>query len=403
MPLSAKAIERGGGAHRLSPHLALPLLYAALYFELGVNLPFFPVWLRGRGLDDAAIGIVLAAPLLTRIVANPLVSALADRRGDIAPTVALCAGLVLAGTLVLAGVSAFWPILLLVIAIAMVQGPLIALVDAMTLALGREQLCRGSGVDYGRMRLWGSIAFAGGTLAGGWTLEWISSSAIIGLLAVAAFATTAAAWAGRHLAVPLPAAAPSEMPQRIGRPLIVAAIILGAAAVQASHALAYGFSTLHWQSEHVSGGLTGLLWALGVVSEVALFAGAGRFIRHPAAPGMLLLLGAAAAVLRWVDMANDPRPALLAVLQLGHGLTFGATHLGSIMLLARLAPSTKRVQAQGWLAAAWAGLMAILTAVSGQLYPAFGESLYLVMALTAFAGLLLAAWAVVSLGSADQK
>ena len=49
----------------------LALLYGALFFELGVNLPFFPVWLRAQALDDAAIGFVLAAPLLVRIVANP--------------------------------------------------------------------------------------------------------------------------------------------------------------------------------------------------------------------------------------------------------------------------------------------------------------------------------------------
>lgn len=399
-------MSRGGGAHRVSPHLALPLLYAALYFELGVNLPFFPVWLRGHGLDDAAIGIILAAPLLTRIVANPLVTALADHRGDIARTVALCAGLVLASTLVLAGLSTFWPILLLVVTIAMAQGPLIALVDALTLALGRGSgggSGRGSGIDYGRMRLWGSIAFAGGTLAGGWTLQWVSSSAIILLLAAAAFATAVAAWAGRHMPTPQPVPSPAVAPQRLGRPLVVAAILVGAAAVQASHALAYGFSTLHWQSEHVSGGFSGLLWAFGVASEVALFAFAGRFIGRPAAPGVLLLVGAGAAVLRWVGMASDPSPALLVILQLGHGLTFGATHLGSIMLLARLAPATKRVQVQGWLAAAWAGLMAVLTAASGRLYPEFGESLYLGMAMVAFAGLLLTAGAIASLGSADQK
>ncbi len=45
----------------------LALLYACLFFELGVNLPFFPLWLKAQSLDSDAIGIVLAAPLLTRI------------------------------------------------------------------------------------------------------------------------------------------------------------------------------------------------------------------------------------------------------------------------------------------------------------------------------------------------
>ena len=58
----------------------LSFLYAALFFEIGVNLPFFPLWLRDKSLGDDAIGIVLAAPLLTRIIANPVIGALADRR-----------------------------------------------------------------------------------------------------------------------------------------------------------------------------------------------------------------------------------------------------------------------------------------------------------------------------------
>ena len=63
----------------------LALLYGALFFELGVNLPFFPVWLRAQALDDAAIGIVLAAPLLVRIIANPVATAAADRFGRTGP------------------------------------------------------------------------------------------------------------------------------------------------------------------------------------------------------------------------------------------------------------------------------------------------------------------------------
>ena len=38
----------------------LALLYACLFFELGVNLPFFPLWLKAQSLDSDAIGLVLA-------------------------------------------------------------------------------------------------------------------------------------------------------------------------------------------------------------------------------------------------------------------------------------------------------------------------------------------------------
>ena len=53
---------------------------------------------------------------------------------------------------------------------------------------------------------------------------------------------------------------------------------------------------------------------------------------------------AAAAVLRWGVMTFDP---LLPMLQLLHAFSFGATHLGSMQLLARLAPARQFATAQG--------------------------------------------------------
>ncbi|MDF2810179.1 MAG: transporter, partial [Microvirga sp.] len=40
----------------------LSFLYAALFLEIGVNLPFFPLWLDAQSLKSDAIGIILARP-----------------------------------------------------------------------------------------------------------------------------------------------------------------------------------------------------------------------------------------------------------------------------------------------------------------------------------------------------
>ena len=143
----------------------LSFLYAALFFELGVNLPFFPLWLRSQSLGDDAIGIVLAAPLLTRIIANPVVGALADRRERMTAALVACSAAVVIGIGLLAFAHGFLPILLLVIAIALAQGPLIALTDAVTLrSLSRLHSAE---LRYGRIRLWGSAGFALASLSAG--------------------------------------------------------------------------------------------------------------------------------------------------------------------------------------------------------------------------------------------
>ncbi len=364
------------------------LLYAALFFELGVSLPFFPLWLRSRNLDDAAIGIVLAVPLLVRIVANPLITAFADRSGRLRDTLVASAVGVAVTTALLGVTQGFGSIVVVVVLLAMAQGPLIALTDALTLRLLRDRPT--PELLYGRIRLWGSIAFAAASLSTGLLLTILAPWSVIALLAAAAAAVAAASFL-----VPDPGPAPAPESVHDSRipaaasPAMIGACVAGAALIQASHAAVYGFSTLHWQSQGHSGFTLGALWTLGIVGEIVVFAFAGRILRGERGAAALVVAGGLAAVARWLWMAADPGMAALVVLQLSHGLTFGATHLGSIFLLSRLAAPGLRTQAQGWLAAMWALFMAALTSLSGQLSFSLGQGIYLPMAGAAVTGLVL--------------
>lgn len=365
----------------------LSFLYAALFFELGVNLPFFPLWLRAQALGDDAIGIILAAPLLTRIVANPVIGALADRSGRIGAALVACSIAVVIATALLAFAGGFLPILLIVVAVALAQGPLIALTDAATLRSLKG--LRGAELRYGRIRIWGSAGFALANLSAGWMLDWLPVSSILGMLLLSAVATTLAATAVALVPVPHGSSRPLAPVGSPPRPHLLVLTIAGASLVQASHAAVYGFSTLHWQSLGFSGSVMGSLWAAGIASEIAFFCLLGYAVRGSAGAAALLVASAATATLRWFGMALDPEIGFLVLLQLTHGLTFGATHLTSIFLLARLAPEGMLAQAQAWLAAGWAGSMAVLTTLAGHLYGAWGEQVYGLMAGAAAAGFLL--------------
>lgn len=371
----------------MPPGVRFSLLYASLFFELGINLPFFPIWLRAQSLDDGLIGLILAMPLLARVLANPLVTAAADRHNRVPGTLLACAILVAVGTPLFSSASGVLPIFVLATAIGLAQGPLIALADAVTLAASRA--VSGLAVDYGRARLWGSIAFAAANISAGIVLMWLPAAMIIWLLSASAALTVAAAIAVARLPATPGHHFVDHAGKSAGSSRLIILVVIGAACVQASHGMIYAFGTLHWQSSGLSRGATGTLWALGVVSEIAVFACAGRIIGNAKAAALLLLIGAAAAVLRWVGMAIDPGIEALVALQLCHGFTFGATHMGSIVLLSLLASAGTQAQVQGWLAAAWAGSMAILTAVCGQIYPSWGERTYLFVAGVAATGLVL--------------
>src|SRR5215213_8272077 len=67
----------------IGPSARLSALHAASFGGIGVYLPFFPIWLEHRGVPADVLGVILALPIIVRIVAVAPLMALADR--DIGP------------------------------------------------------------------------------------------------------------------------------------------------------------------------------------------------------------------------------------------------------------------------------------------------------------------------------
>ena len=83
-------------------------------------------------------------------------------------------------------------------------------------------------------------------------------------------------------------------------------------------------------------------------------------------------------------------PAAIVLAQALHGLTFGATHLGTIALVTALSPEGMRARAQSWMSSIISLFAALATMASGPLYAAWGEASYGFMAVMALAGVGLA-------------
>src|SRR5262249_42597911 len=157
------------------------------------------------------------------------------------------------------------------------------------------------------------------------------------------------------------------------------AVVLGASLIQASHAVMYGFATLQWSARGISGPVIGLLWAIGVVAEVALFALSARVVGRLGAAGMIML-GGIGGVVRWTAMAFDPPFAALPLLQGLHALSFAATHLGTMHYLAQVAPARRGATAQGDFVAVQGIVFAGAMSLSGVLVGAYGSLAYAAMA-----------------------
>jgi MFS transporter, PPP family, 3-phenylpropionic acid transporter len=349
---------------------------------MGVQLPFFPAWLQAKGLDPGAIGLVLAAPLVVRVVAVPPITRLADRQGALRGMLIATSVAATAGYLWVALAEGFVGILIAVAVASIAATPVMPIADAYALhGLTRR------GRSYGPVRLWGSVAFIAASFASGVAATHLPATAfawlIVAALAVAAAVSLALRPAG---AVPT---APSPVARAFFPTPVVLAVMIGASLIQASHAIYYGFSTLDWTQRGLSGPAIGALWGLGVAAEVALFAASARM---PMAAGGLIGVGAVAAVLRWGAMAFAPPDHLLPLLQCLHGLSFGATHLGTVQFLARAGEG--KAAAQGDFATVLGLVMAAVTGLSGLVYARFGTHAYAAMALCAALGGVLALLAV---------
>ena len=353
--------------------------YAAICLVIGVHMPVFPIWLEAKGLDPTEIGLVLAAPSLVRIFAVPAVARMADRSNTVREMLMICAIATAFGYAGIGLAQGAIAILLAVALTAIANTPAMALLDAYALT-GLKARQRA----YGPVRLWGSAAFIAANVAAGWLLDLIAPSNLIWIIVASAAFAALAAFALAPLDA-APVAGPAPVSVAIWRKPAFLTIVAAASLIQASHAVYYGFSTIDWKAAGFGGLAIGSLWALGVIAEILLFAWSGRAPPwlHPT---NLILLGALGASLRWAAMAFDPPAWSLPALQCLHALSFGATHLGTLGLLSRLAAAEQSATAQGFYAAIFGIVFAGAMTLSGLLYGAYGSAAYAAMALIAAAG-----------------
>ena len=358
-------------------------MHGAVFMTIGVYLPFWPLWLSSRGLSAEEIGLLLALGTWVKVISNPVIAQAADRTGRAKATLVGCAIMALMIFSAFFLTEGFWAILTVLVLVNIFHPALIPLTESQTLAAA------GAGrLDYGRVRLCGSLTFMLGTLGGGWLLSGRDPDLILPLiLATLALSVLAA--------LLLPGAPPAARPgalRGLWALLIERRFLLFLAvstAFAASHAVYYGFSALHWRAAGLSETTIGWLWAEGVIAEVLLFAFGAPLVRR-LGPAGLFLVAAGGGLVRWSLLGfSSELPVLLGVQWL-HAATFGAAHLGAMHFMARHAPEGLRASAQALYSAVPGGLgigFAIL--LSGWLYETLGGGAFHVMAaLSVLGGLL---------------
>ena len=363
----------------------IALVFCAPMMVNGIAVPFFPVWLETLSMSDFQIGIVLAIPLFVRVFSAPVAGMVADRIGERSIVLLWSAMLSLLTAIALFATGSFWPVLLLYTLQGAVYSPYVPITEAIMLSGVRRW-----NFDYGKMRLWGSLAFIVATMIGGWLSGLYGGAMVLPAMAAAFVLTVLGAVIAPRIGKPRrpsPISAMATMPVKSTlRQRDVQLMLIGVSLVNSSHAMLFAFSAIYWQKMGFSGVDVGILWSAGVLAEVVFFLFAVQ-LRRRFNLWSMMIVGSAVAVLRWILFPMEMSFAGYFALQCLHAFTYAIIHMSAQSRLVERVAEEQEASAQG-LYFFYTGIFtALATFASGYAFSWYGVQGFYLMSLVAAAGL----------------
>lgn len=328
-----------GAFVQLSPAAGVRAQFLAYFSFAGLFAPWLGIWLDDRGMSIAQIGLLLAVPQVMRIVGPPLWGGWADRshRG------VLLLRLSALGSLMLVALLPFmrsgWEVACALAVLCFMTAGQMPIGEAMAL-----RQVQGDPGGYGRIRIWGSSGYIVTVLGGGAVLDtlgleawpWVMAFALMGLLAVTLLM--------REQTAPMRGPAQS-LGARLREPAVVT-FLLSVFCMIFAHGALYGFWSLYLERQGYSRSAIGLIWALGVLAEILLFA-AQRWLFSRFAAVSLLKISLWVAAARFAFIALTEGQIVVVVLtSVLHAVTFGVHHSASMAVLHHLFPAAQQGRAQ---------------------------------------------------------
>lgn len=363
-----------------SPFRWLSEYFGGFFFSYGVYLPFWAIWFESLGLNSGVIGTLIGLGFATRCVVNLVFTPRVQQVEALLPALRVLTlmALVTCALHPMMGANVWW-LAFVTVLFNLAIGPAVPLSDALANYYARHRY-----IDYGRTRLWGSIAFIVGSSLTGWLVT-EQSAAIIPWVAIG----------GLSACLLLTLRRPSIMPQsehdmtgskvsmrQLFRDRQVIVFLLIASLLQGSHAAYYSFSAIYWKQAGYSESIVGYLWSLGVVSEVAVFALGARLFSGWSSKS-LFQLAALGVLIRWGITGTTTAAIPVVLVQLLHGVTFAGAHLGAMQYIQREC-GTRLVAAQAaYNALPMGAVVAALTTTSGWIYAVSPSGTFYAMALLA--------------------
>jgi PPP family 3-phenylpropionic acid transporter len=370
------------------PYRQLAGFYFFYFAYIGAFAPFFALYLDGVGLSAAEIGTVMALPPVTRAVAPYLWGWLADavdRRVGLVRATALAG---LACWLGLFVSATFLWICTVVLAGGFFLSAALPVVEAVTLTHLGEHTGR-----YGAIRLWGSIGYIVAVVGVGYALDLFPARTLLWIVTVALLGTLVFAWLIPDARQEAHTADQQPIADVLKQPAVIA-LIVACSLMAVAHGPYYTFYSIHLVDHGYSRALTGWLWALGVICEIAIFLWLPRLYAACTLRSILIVSFALAAVRFLAIGWGADSLALLLFAQTLHAASFGSFHAAAIGIVHQHFRGRHQARGQAIYGSLTFGVGGTLGAIaSGYAWEPLGAALtFTLAAVAALAGMVLLWW-----------
>lgn len=313
------------------PYWRLSAFYFCFFALLGALHPYWSLYLYSKGFTISDIGILLAMPMATKIIAPNIWGWLSDFTGKRLAVIRVGAFLSCIFFLGIFFDQKFWSIALVMIGYSFFWNAILPQHEVITVSYLEK-----SPEAYGRIRLWGSIGFIISVLGGGLWFDSndIETLPVVGLLLLIGIFIAS-------IFLPRPFLHKSDDRNSDAfiffatRPIVIVFLLVGLL-VQLSHGVYYSFFSIYLESYGYSRGEIGAIWSIGVIAEVFVFLLMYRFLMYFGVRKIILLcliLG----IIRWLIIGYHIESLVfLVIAQILHAFTFGAFHAACIECVRRL-------------------------------------------------------------------
>lgn len=367
---------------KLSPFGWSSFNFFGFFCAYGVLLPFLPMWLKHHGYNPELIGTLIALGYLFRFAGAMFFSQRIRRPSQLLGVSRALSWLTIAAILAMMfWVENVWLFLPLLALFHLFNGGAMPLVD--TVASTWQQQ---AGLDYGKTRLFGSVAFVVGSVSTGYLVGWLGESAIIGIMLGWLVFHALGQFSRPTVAFVDPSSEKTTQNEvsywTLCKEKTTFKMLLAVALIQASHAAYYSYSTIYWAENGISTQSASLLWGLSVVAEILFFFFSNKLFKTWRL-SYLVMISAVMTMIRWGLLASTTSIGGLIVMQLMHALTYGMGHYAMIRYI-----STQPAEHIAKLQALYFGLascmlMALFTFATGVIYPHSQQGSFWLMALLA--------------------